>query len=380
EQRAAKDVDIAKAEQTREKEIRRLHKELEAAKYHRIPSLQQSPGPSELPAFGKPERLNGILAGDESNAHESLADQLHAHFAWPAEDHQAELERLQEELRSMQEFYENKSSGATNQALEETQATLKTEREEVQHLRRELNDSMQSKRLLDSATNQALEETQATLKTEREEVQHLRRDLNDSMQSKRLLDSATNQALEETQANLKTEMEEVQHLRRDLNDSMQSKRLLDSATNQALEETQATLKTEREVQHLRRELNDSLCSIRAPDGIRSRTKDDQSQVKELQGILKEKEEELMNFAETAKRREKRLEDEVVQLREASARPMPGTAQSVHTSKVRQKVEARQPHTEDVASCSSASQKEPSDDVEMLRALAALRYVEAHWYP
>ncbi|CAL1145794.1 unnamed protein product, partial [Cladocopium goreaui] len=303
EQRAAKDVDIAKAEQTREKEIRRLHKELEAAKYHRIPSLQQSPGPSELPAFGKPERLNGILAGDESNAHESLADQLHAHFAWPAEDHQAELERLQEELRSMQEFYENKSSGATNQALEETQATLKTEREEVQHLRRDLNDSMQSKRLLDSATNQALEETQATLKTEREEVQHLRR-----------------------------------------------------------------------------ELNDSLCSIRAPDGIRSRTKDDQSQVKELQGILKEKEEELMNFAETAKRREKRLEDEVVQLREASARPMPGTAQSVHTSKVRQKVEARQPHTEDVASCSSASQKEPSDDVEMLRALAALRYVEAHWYP
>jgi len=31
----------------------------------------------------------------------------------PCQDHQAELERLQEELRSMQEFYENKSSGLT---------------------------------------------------------------------------------------------------------------------------------------------------------------------------------------------------------------------------------------------------------------------------
>eukprot|EP00434_Breviolum_minutum_P043530 symbB.v1.2.038808.t1/scaffold6183.1/size20250/1 len=30
--------------------------------------------------------------------------------------------------------------------------------------------------------------------------------------------------------------------------------------------------------------------------------------------------------------------------------------------------------------SSPKTKERADDVEMLRALAALRYVEAHWYP
>lgn len=261
EETAAKESDIRKAEQAREKEIRRLHRELEAAKYNRLPS-QPSPGPSELPAFGKPERLNSIFLQDDTDPdiqQESLAHQLQAHFAWPAEGQDHEVERLQEELRLMQKFY-GESSGTSTQVLEETQSTLKSEVEEVQHLRKMLKDSMRSKRISD----------------------------------------------------------------------------------------------------------------RTPTGT-SGIKDFES-LRELQGALVEKEEEMIclkrAFAKE-KNRAQDLEENVVRLK--------------HQAKAPQKQKPVEFPTEDQSDqshrgSSSPKTKERADDVEMLRALAALRYVEAHWYP
>ncbi|CAJ1379819.1 unnamed protein product [Effrenium voratum] len=140
EERAAKERDIRKTEQAREKEVQWLHNELDAAKLRYIARgvPRQSPGPSEVPAFGKPEKMASILIEEPA----SLADEL-GHFVWPAEEDsnlEAEISELREELQMMEQFHaaETESSHRAKEELAKTEVALRTEIQEVQGLRRAL--------------------------------------------------------------------------------------------------------------------------------------------------------------------------------------------------------------------------------------------------
>lgn len=407
EAKAANEIDVRNAERARDKEIRWLHKELEASKYRTIHSgPQPPPGPSELPAPGKPERLSGVW-----NQHcldgETLDVQLQTHFSWPEQEFN-EVQELREELRVMQHLHEQVSGSTANEALEETKAILQTEFEELQSLREELHASkcstkhsggdrnaqgvLQGKQ--EDSSQKRIEELEsiaekATVREKylKEEVQRWKAKATTRSSTQETEIKELEALADKATAREKQLAEEVHQKAKEL-EALAEKEA--ARGKQAEEEVQrrqakATTRTSAQARQETKEIKELEASVEKAAARENYLEEEvqrwqaqatknstmrANQVEEQLVVLQVEQAELQKSKEELQKsfKSERMEADALKMQAASL--LEEVAQENTT--VRKAKEAHLGPT--------SSAKDERDDVEMLRTLAALRCLEAHWYP
>ncbi|CAJ1379822.1 unnamed protein product [Effrenium voratum] len=402
EERAAKERDIRKTEQAREKEVQWLHNELDAAKLRYIARgvPRQSPGPSEVPAFGKPEKMASILIEEPA----SLADEL-GHFVWPAEEDsnlEAEISELREELQMMEQFHaaETESSHRAKEELAKTEVALRTEIQEVQGLRRALEAQrgaeVKTEKIKPSEEAETAEKPAKAEKVEpREKTKDAKnataQDASDKkglkatkdvskdakgMESKNdaIKKEALEMAKQELQGALKEKQEEITSLKRaaDHRAAEQAQELAAYANSAKLRERHLVERMEHFESLAQTSHQEAKVQSRAEAKVQS-----QESPLQLQPLKTEVAElKLWKEEELAKQRSeaRRLGSE-----RAEAEKLKAQAAALFDEADQERQELQRMRALSLQEPSSPSKAKPADS-EMLRTLAALRYIDAHLYP
>ncbi|CAJ1379818.1 unnamed protein product [Effrenium voratum] len=414
EERAAKERDIRKTEQAREKEVQWLHNELDAAKLRYIARgvPRQSPGPSEVPAFGKPEKMASILIEEPA----SLADEL-GHFVWPAEEDsnlEAEISELREELQMMEQFHaaETESSHRAKEELAKTEVALRTEIQEVQGLRRALEaqrgaevktekikPSEEAETAEKPAKAEKAETAEKPAKTEKVEPREKTKDAKNAtaqdasdkkglkatkdvskdakgMESKNdaIKKEALEMAKQELQGALKEKQEEITSLKRaaDHRAAEQAQELAAYANSAKLRERHLVERMEHFESLAQTSHQEAKVQSRAEAKVQS-----QESPLQLQPLKTEVAElKLWKEEELAKQRSeaRRLGSE-----RAEAEKLKAQAAALFDEADQERQELQRMRALSLQEPSSPSKAKPADS-EMLRTLAALRYIDAHLYP
>lgn len=179
EERTSRMDEFQEAQRSHEQDLKRLRKDLEAARFQLLATnFRGSPGLAPPSPGG--ERLNSILSArsddgepspfdfDTGTGNASLADELSGHFQWPTGQDALqyrlpeEINELRVELQQMQ--YAQVGGAEAEQALVHANAELKVEAQEVRGLRKEFESFEQrSARAPEAGAAEADEEVQAML-------------------------------------------------------------------------------------------------------------------------------------------------------------------------------------------------------------------------
>jgi len=179
EERASRMDEFQEAQRSHEQDLKRLRKDLEAARFQLLATnFRGSPGLAPPSPGG--ERLNSILSArsddgepspfdfDTGTGNASLADELSGHFQWPTGQDALqyrlpeEINELRVELQQMQ--FAQEGGAEAEQALVYAKAEMKAEAQEVRGLRKEIESFEQrSARAPEAGAAEADEEVQAML-------------------------------------------------------------------------------------------------------------------------------------------------------------------------------------------------------------------------
>eukprot|EP00439_Symbiodinium_sp_Y106_P059045 s830_g8.t1 len=179
EERASRMDEFQEAQRSHEQDLKRLRKDLEAARFQLLATnFRGSPGLAPPSPGG--ERLNSILSArsddgepspfdfDTGTGNASLADELSGHFQWPTGQDALqyrlpeEINALRVELQQMQ--FAQEGGAEAEQALVYAKAEMKAEAQEVRGLRKEIESFEQrSARAPEAGAAEADEEVQAML-------------------------------------------------------------------------------------------------------------------------------------------------------------------------------------------------------------------------
>ncbi|CAE7530830.1 unnamed protein product [Symbiodinium pilosum] len=368
EEKASRIGELQEAQRNHEKEMKRLRKDLEAARFQLLATNFRA-SPSLAPPSPGGERLNSILSArsddepspfdfDTGTGDASLADELAGHFQWPLDQEALhfrlpeEVNELRIELRQMQTLQEG--SAEVEAALFAANERLTAQAQEMHILHREYEGFQEesARRTQDSAmpVEAAAAPESLPIIDDRRLVEEMQSDVRKHKQDEM---SSLHEAVNEKEA----ELEELQR-----------QMLPYGGTKQILQSVKELSVVKAELEFIKKEANDAQQWKAEVSELKSLHMGQESSVRSRDDLTREFSELQMQTAALRERHATMLCEQAELSR----------TQSQMAAAVNQAKPA--PKQDGFSSMPKAQHRFGREEADVLKTLAALRFVDAHLYP